>query len=74
MARGGSPLRVIEPETATTAMASLIRTRAVVNETLRLFPSVFTIVRDHQARQRCGGRIATALRGHDRALGSTPSP
>jgi cytochrome P450 len=37
---------VIEPETATTAMASLIRTRAVVNETLRLFPSVFTIVRE----------------------------
>jgi cytochrome P450 len=36
----------IEPETAHAAMTSLIRTRAVVNETLRLFPSVFTIVRE----------------------------
>jgi cytochrome P450 len=45
----------IEPETATTAMASLIRTRAVVNETLRLFPSVFTIVRETITRDSAAG-------------------
>jgi cytochrome P450 len=36
----------IEPETAYAATATLIRTRAVVNETLRLFPAAFTIVRE----------------------------
>jgi cytochrome P450 len=34
------------------AMASLIRTRAVVNETLRLFPAAFTIVREVIKRDR----------------------
>jgi cytochrome P450 len=36
----------IEPETAHGAMADLVRTRAIVNETLRLFPAAFTIVRE----------------------------
>jgi cytochrome P450 len=36
----------IAPETGHAAMASLIRTRAVVNEALRLFPAAFTIVRE----------------------------
>jgi cytochrome P450 len=35
----------IEPETAHAAMSGLVRTRAVVNETLRLFPSAFTMAR-----------------------------
>jgi unspecific monooxygenase len=35
----------IEPDTANAALAGLIRTRAVVNETLRLFPAAFTLVR-----------------------------
>ena len=46
---------MIEPETAATAMASLVSTRAVVNETLRLFPSVFTIVRETIKRDRAAG-------------------
>ncbi len=46
---------VIEPEAATTAMTTLIRTRAVVNETLRLFPSVFTIVRETIKRDSAAG-------------------
>jgi cytochrome P450 len=45
----------IEPETANAAMASLIRTRAVVNETLRLFPSAFTIVRETIKRDCAAG-------------------
>jgi cytochrome P450 len=45
----------IEPETAHAAMASLVRTRAVANETLRLFPSAFTIVRETIKRDRAAG-------------------
>jgi cytochrome P450 len=45
----------IEPGTAHAAMANLIRTRAVVNETLRLYPSVFTIVRETIRRDRAAG-------------------
>ncbi len=44
----------IEPETAHAAMAGLVRTRAVVNETLRLFPAAFTLVRETIARDRAG--------------------
>jgi unspecific monooxygenase len=44
----------IEPGTAYAASASLIRTRAVVNETLRLFPSAFTIVREAISADRVG--------------------
>ena len=36
----------IEPETAYATAATLHRTRAVVNETLRLFPPAFTIARE----------------------------
>jgi cytochrome P450 len=45
---------VIEPETAYAATAALIRTRAVVNETLRLFPAAFTIVREAIGADRIG--------------------
>lgn len=44
----------IEPETGYAAMASLIRTRAVVNETMRLFPAAFTLVRETIAHDRAG--------------------
>lgn len=45
---------VIEAETASAAMAGLIHTRAVVNETLRLFPPAFTIVRETIAPDQIG--------------------
>jgi cytochrome P450 len=35
----------LSPEGAHAAMASLVRTKAVVNETLRLFPAAFTLAR-----------------------------
>ena len=44
----------IEPGTAYAQAATLERTRAVVSETLRLFPAVFTIVREAIARDRIG--------------------
>lgn len=44
----------IEPETAGAAAAALNRTRAVVNETLRLFPPVFTLVREAIGADRIG--------------------
>jgi cytochrome P450 len=44
----------IEPETAHGTAAALSRTRAVVNETLRLFPPVFAIVREVIAADRIG--------------------
>jgi cytochrome P450 len=44
----------IEPTTANALMPALVRTRAVVNETLRLFPAVFTIVREAISRDRIG--------------------
>lgn len=44
----------IEPEAAYAQAATLNRTRAVVNETLRLFPAVFTIVREAITRDRIG--------------------
>jgi cytochrome P450 len=44
----------IEPDTAHAAMAGLVRTRAVVNETLRLFPAAFTLVRETIAPDRAG--------------------
>ena len=36
----------ITPETATDVLPRLVRTRAVINETLRLYPPAFTIVRE----------------------------
>ncbi|HEY4040738.1 MAG TPA: cytochrome P450 [Rhodopila sp.] len=45
----------IEPETAHAAMSGLVRTRAVVNETLRLFPSAFTLVRETIKQDRAAG-------------------
>jgi unspecific monooxygenase len=44
----------IDPETAYTTAATLTRTRAVVNETLRLFPAAFTIVREAIGPDRIG--------------------
>ncbi|HEY0181550.1 MAG TPA: cytochrome P450 [Rhodopila sp.] len=44
----------IKPETAYATAAGLVRTRAVVNETLRLFPAAFTIVREAIAADRVG--------------------
>lgn len=37
---------LLEPATASTHIEAFIRTRAVINETLRLFPPAFTIVRE----------------------------
>jgi cytochrome P450 len=47
----------IEPETAHATAAALTRTRAVVNETLRLFPAAFTLVREAIAADRIGDLI-----------------
>jgi len=44
----------IEPETAYATAAGLSRTRAVVNETLRLFPAAFTLVREAIDADRIG--------------------
>ncbi|MEA2740662.1 MAG: hypothetical protein QOH05_3969, partial [Acetobacteraceae bacterium] len=44
----------IDPETAYTTAAALPRTRAVVSETMRLFPAAFTIVREVIATDRIG--------------------
>ena len=59
---------------ATSAMACRIRTRAVVNETLRLFPSVFTLVRETIKHDRIGAWNCRRAAGDDRAVGSAPSP
>ena len=45
----------IESDTAYATMARLIRTRAVVNETLRLFPAAFTIAREAIRADSPGG-------------------
>jgi unspecific monooxygenase len=47
----------IEPGTAYATAATLNRTRAVVNETLRLFPAAFTIVREAIAADRIGDLV-----------------
>jgi cytochrome P450 len=47
----------IETENAFASVAGLIRTRAVVNETLRLFPSAFTIVREAIGEDRIGDLV-----------------
>ncbi|WP_216856521.1 cytochrome P450 [Acidisphaera sp. S103] len=47
----------IEPETAYATTATLIRTRAVVNETLRLFPAAFLIVREAIGADRIGDLV-----------------
>ena len=47
----------IEPETAYATTAALVRTRAVVNETLRLFPAAFTIVREAIGADRIGDLV-----------------
>jgi cytochrome P450 len=51
---GETTQATIDPETAYTTAATLIRTRAVVNETLRLFPAAFTIVREAIGPDRIG--------------------
>jgi cytochrome P450 len=50
----------IMPETAYATAATLHRTRAVVNETLRLFPAAFTIVREAIAADRIGDLVLPA--------------
>jgi cytochrome P450 len=50
----------IVPETAYATAATLHRTRAVVNETLRLFPAAFTIVREAIAADRIGDLVLPA--------------
>ncbi len=44
----------IEPETAHATTAALHRTRAMVNETLRLFPAAFTLAREAIGADRIG--------------------
>ena len=44
----------VEPDAGHTALNSLIRTRAVVNETMRLFPAAFTVVREAIGPDRAG--------------------
>ena len=44
----------VEPETAYATAGALPRTRAVVNETLRLFPAAFTLAREVVAADRVG--------------------
>jgi cytochrome P450 len=44
----------IGPETGHAKVAELVRTRAVVNETMRLFPAAFTIVRETIGPDRAG--------------------
>jgi cytochrome P450 len=44
----------IEAATANALMPELVRTRAVVNETMRLFPAAFTIVREAIGHDRIG--------------------
>jgi cytochrome P450 len=46
-----------EVGTAWDAMASLVRTRAVINETLRLYPPAFTVVREAIGPDRIGDRF-----------------
>jgi cytochrome P450 len=42
----------ITPETAHAVLPELVRTRAAINETLRLFPAAFTLVRETIANDR----------------------
>jgi unspecific monooxygenase len=44
----------IEPDSAHAVLPDLVRTRAVVNETLRLFPAAFTLVRETITHDRIG--------------------
>jgi len=44
----------IEPETAHAALPDLVLTKAVINETLRLFPAAFTLVRETITHDRAG--------------------
>jgi cytochrome P450 len=50
----------IEPESAYATAATLHRTRAVVNETMRLFPAAFTIVREAIAADCIGDLVLPA--------------
>ena len=45
---------LIEPETAGSVLPGLVQTRAVINETLRLFPPAFTVVREAIGSDRVG--------------------
>lgn len=52
----------LSPEAANAALAAMPYTRAVINETLRLFPPAFTIVREALGPDRIGGE---GVRRHD---------
>ena len=54
LARRGSQRRTGRAGERPCIMADLVRTRAVVNETLRLFPAAFTIAREAIAHDRAG--------------------
>jgi cytochrome P450 len=45
----------IAPDNAMDAVPTLVRTRAVISEALRLYPPVFTLVREAIAADRAGG-------------------
>lgn len=45
----------LEPEAAAASLSALIRTRAVIDETLRLYPPAFFIVRQAIKPDRCAG-------------------
>jgi len=53
LAREASSVTV-EPDSAFALVPGLVRTRAVVNETMRLFPPAFTIVREAIKQDRIG--------------------
>ena len=63
------------PEGAADALASLVQTRAVVSEALRLYPPAFTMMRVAIGPDRAGDlRDPPRRRADDRALGDAPPP